>query len=53
MSIATLWQASWWEYHILMLSAFVVVFVGLAMEYKQSGTLDGVVAGLLVRNTID
>jgi HD-GYP domain-containing protein (c-di-GMP phosphodiesterase class II) len=36
-----------------MLAAFVVVVVGLAMEYKQSGSLDGVVAGLLVRNTID
>jgi hypothetical protein len=53
MSIAEIWQASWWEYHVLMLAAFVVVVVGLAMEFKQSGSLDGVVAGLLVRNTID
>jgi hypothetical protein len=53
MSIAANWQASWWEYHVLMLAGFIVVLVGLAMEYKQSGTLDGVVAGLLVRNTID
>ncbi len=53
MSTADLWQASWWEYHVLMLSAFIVVVVGLAMEYKHSGSLDGVVSGLLVRNTID
>ncbi|MEX1157439.1 MAG: HD domain-containing phosphohydrolase [Thermomicrobiales bacterium] len=53
MSFATNWRVSWWEYHVLMLASFVVVFVGLAMEYKQSGTLHGVVAGLLVRDTID
>jgi HD-GYP domain-containing protein (c-di-GMP phosphodiesterase class II) len=53
LAVTDLWQASWWEYHVLLLAAFVVVIVGLAMEYKQSGTLDGVVAGLLVRNTID
>jgi HD-GYP domain-containing protein (c-di-GMP phosphodiesterase class II) len=53
LAVTELWKASWWEYHVLLLAAFIVVFVGLAMEYKQSGTLDGVVAGLLVRNTID
>jgi hypothetical protein len=53
MSMADIWQASWWEYHVLMLAAFIVVVIGLAMEFKQNGSLDGVVAGLLVRNTID
>jgi HD-GYP domain-containing protein (c-di-GMP phosphodiesterase class II) len=52
MLITTIWHASWWEYHLLMLLAFVAAALGLAREYARSGSLAGVVSGLLLRDTI-
>ena len=52
MLITTIWHASWWEYHVLMLLAFVAAAIGLAREYARSGSLAGVVSGLLLRDTI-
>ena len=52
MELAPLWHASWWLYHVLMLAAFVMSVVALAREYRLSGSLQGVVEGLLLRDTI-
>lgn len=52
MAITTVWHASWWEYHGLMLAGFGAALFGLLLEYSQGGTLAGVVEGLLVRDTI-
>jgi len=49
---STMWHASWWEYHILMVVALGAAFTGLVREYSQSGSLQGVVGGLLLRDTI-
>ena len=51
-AVARTWYASWWEYHALMLAALCVAIGGLAAEYAQSGSLQGVVEGLLLRDTI-
>jgi HD-GYP domain-containing protein (c-di-GMP phosphodiesterase class II) len=52
MLITTIWHASWWEYHLLLLLAFFAAATGLAREYARSGSLAGVVSGLLLRDTI-
>lgn len=52
MVAAPVWHASWWEYHLLMLAAFVAAVIGLVVEYGQAGSVQGVVEGLLFRDTI-
>jgi HD-GYP domain-containing protein (c-di-GMP phosphodiesterase class II) len=52
MLVTTIWHASWWEYHLLMLLAFFAAALGLAREYARSGSLAGVMSGLLLRDTI-
>ncbi len=52
MTIAPAWHASWWEYHVLMIVALGSAVYGLVREYAQNGSLNGVVGGLLLRDTI-
>jgi hypothetical protein len=52
MLVAPTWHASWWEYHVLMLSAFGAAIISLRREYAHSGSWRGMVEGLLLRNTI-
>jgi len=52
MTIAPAWHASWWEYHVLMIVALGSAVYGLVREYGQHGSLNGVVGGLLLRDTI-
>lgn len=52
MTYAPMWHASWWLYHILLFSAFVAALAGMVIEYGNSGSLRGVVGGLLLRDTI-
>ncbi len=52
MTVAPTWHASWWEYHVLMVVALGAAVVGLVREYAQNGSLNGVVGGLLLRDTI-
>src|SRR4029077_17983075 len=40
------WRLSWWEWHLLMLAAFVAIAVGARSEYRRSGTLAGAFGGL-------
>jgi HD-GYP domain-containing protein (c-di-GMP phosphodiesterase class II) len=47
-----IWHASWWEYHVLILGAFFAAAIALSCEYARSGSLAGVVAGLLLRDTM-
>jgi hypothetical protein len=49
---STMWHESWWEYHVVMVVALGAAFTGLVREYSQSGSLQGVVGGLLLRDTI-
>lgn len=52
MVTGTPWHASWWAYHVYLLVALGAAIAGLAAEYAQSGSLDGLVEGLLLRDTI-
>jgi class 3 adenylate cyclase len=46
------WHASWWEWHVLMLLAFVSIALGARREYRRSGSLTGAFGGLYLEATL-
>lgn len=52
MVMGEIWHASWWGYHVLLLVALGAAIAGLAAEYAHSGSVQGLVEGLLLRDTI-
>jgi class 3 adenylate cyclase len=46
------WHASWWEWHLLMLFAFVAIALGARREYRQSGSLTAAFGGLYLEATL-
>jgi adenylate cyclase len=46
------WHASWWEWHLLMLSAFAAIALGARHEYRQSGSLTAAFGGLYLEATL-
>jgi adenylate cyclase len=46
------WQASWWEWHVLMLIAFLSIALGARAEYRRSGSLTGAFGGLYLEATL-
>jgi hypothetical protein len=48
----SMWHLSWWEYHVVMVLALGIAIAGLVREYVQTPSLQGVVGGLLLRDTI-
>jgi adenylate cyclase len=46
------WRLSWWEWHLLMLAAFVAIALGARSEYRRSGTLAGAFGGLYLEATL-
>ncbi|HET7738665.1 MAG TPA: HD domain-containing protein, partial [Tepidiformaceae bacterium] len=49
----TLWQTSWWLYHFLMLTAFVVLVGGWAIEAKRAGSLLLFARAIALRDGLD
>jgi hypothetical protein len=49
---APIWQVSWWTYHVLLLAGFGAALVTLYVEYRRSGSVQGVVGGLLLRDSM-
>lgn len=52
MVVGPVWHVSWWEYHVLLIAAFAVAIYGLVLEYGQTGSIRGVIEGVLLRDTI-
>jgi HD-GYP domain-containing protein (c-di-GMP phosphodiesterase class II) len=52
MTNADLWLASWWLHHVLLFAAFVVVVLGIALQFRRRSTLRGVLEGLLLRDSL-
>ncbi|HVX28911.1 MAG TPA: HD-GYP domain-containing protein, partial [Nitrolancea sp.] len=48
----SMWHLSWWEYHVVMVLALGIAIAGIVREYVQTPSLQGVVGGLLLRDTI-
>ena len=46
------WQLSWWEWHLLMLAAFLLIALGAREEYRRSGSLTGAFGGLYLEQTL-
>ena len=46
------WRLSWWEWHVLMLAAFVAIALGAREEYRRSGSLTGAFGGLYLEATL-
>ncbi len=46
------WHASWWEWHVLMLVAFVIVARTARVEYRRSGSSVGAFSGLYLDQTL-
>ncbi|HET7027936.1 MAG TPA: adenylate/guanylate cyclase domain-containing protein [Candidatus Limnocylindrales bacterium] len=46
------WHLSWWEWHLLMLAAFVAIALGARDEYRRSRSLTGAFGGLYSQATL-
>ena len=46
------WHATWWEWHVLMAVAFVLVSVAARHEYRRETTPEGAFAGMYLEHTI-
>ena len=46
------WHASWWEWHVLMLIAFVAIAHGARTEYRRRGSLTAAFGGLYLEATL-
>jgi class 3 adenylate cyclase len=46
------WRLSWWEWHILMLLAFLAIGAGAREEYRRSGSLSAAFGGLYLDATL-
>ncbi len=46
------WHLSWWEWHLLMLAAFLAIALGARREYRRSGSLTAAFGGLYLEATL-
>ena len=46
------WRLSWWEWHVLMLLAFLAIAAGARSEYRRSGSLTAAFGGLYLDATL-
>jgi hypothetical protein len=46
------WHATWWEWHVLMCAAFLLVAVIVRREYRRSGSIAEAFGGLYLEDTI-
>jgi len=46
------WHATWWEWHILMSAAFLLVAASVRREYRRGGSIGEALGGLYLEHTI-
>jgi adenylate cyclase len=46
------WHATWWEWHVLMCAAFLLVAVSVRREYRRGGSIADALGGLYLEHTI-
>ena len=51
-SLSRNWRASWWEWHVLLLLAFVAIALGARSEYRRGGSLSAAFGGLYLEATL-
>jgi adenylate cyclase len=46
------WHATWWEWHVLMSAAFLLVAAAVRHEYRRGGSIAEALGGLYLEHTI-
>lgn len=46
------WHATWWEWHVLMSAAFLLVAAAVRREYRRGGSIAQALGGLYLEHTI-
>jgi adenylate cyclase len=46
------WHATWWEWHVLMAAAFLLVAASVRREYRRGGSIAEALGGLYLEHTI-
>src|SRR6185312_14409917 len=46
------WHAAWWEWHVLMVTAFATIAIGARNEYRHARSLPGAFGGLYLDSTL-
>lgn len=46
------WHATWWEWHVLMSAAFLLVAFSVRREYRREGSIADALGGLYLEHTI-
>ncbi|MDH5242991.1 MAG: adenylate/guanylate cyclase domain-containing protein [Chloroflexota bacterium] len=46
------WHLSWWEWHVLLLAAFLTIALGARREYRRGGSLTAAFGGLYLEATL-
>jgi len=46
------WHATWWEWHVLMSAAFLLVAAAVRHEYRRGGSITEALGGLYLEHTI-
>ena len=52
MVLGRVWQLSWWEYHVVMLTGFLICVGALLSQYRITGDLGAVIEGLFLRQAV-
>ena len=53
MAFGRAWQASWWEWHVLMAVAFAAIVLASRREYRRSRSMRGAFGGIYVDRTLE
>lgn len=53
MAFGRAWQASWWEWHVLMAIAFATIVVAARYEYRSERSLSGTFEGIYSARTLE
>ncbi len=50
---ASVWRASWWEYHVLVLLGISTILYGLMLDYRRDASLTRTISALLVNGSLE
>ncbi|HSH33598.1 MAG TPA: adenylate/guanylate cyclase domain-containing protein [Actinomycetota bacterium] len=53
MAFGRAWQASWWEWHVLMAIAFATIVLAARHEYRHARTASGTFGGIYLERTLE
>ena len=53
MAFGRAWQASWWEWHVLMAIAFTTIVLAARHEYRHAQSMSGAFGGIYLDRTLE